>query len=497
MKRTFLEFVEAKGQGKSSTNDDASIDAESSPITSKITLGDNNDFPPFMVSDDPQSQFYGKNSGLAPLIRAFKKGGNWGWSKDEKTGEDKPVKMGSKKLFLTGGALRDHLFGKKARNVELVTNSSPDEIYHTLVQNGFQYVGEENANHAPQAKQTFSVKKKNKAGRPYTFNVKVRNDEYELSVFTKVGKDEEGKTLEPGSHADDASSRDFTINAMYLLLSNDNGPNKELFDFYGGMRHLLDGRISSVGNLQQKLKEDPIRAIRYARMTARYGNPKKIPEDERNILKSSAEFLSKMKPEEVMDEFMKGMNYEDIDPRLYLKIFNHLGLLDNLFPGMQLDTKFPKELRSLGDRHAPIAWMLRLHSPEDVESHLSTIWRPTDLRKIMFFIKSLQKLDNNMDEDSLEDLVQSYLQSGLSSRKLKMWACRIGGKTEELVDSFLQHVSSPRIRVYSGGSTEPTDPFSDLANPFDGSINTEAADSRKRHMEWENFQRLLRPATIK
>jgi poly(A) polymerase len=257
------------------------------------------------------------------LIRAFKKGGNWGWSRDDKTGEDKPVKMGSKKLFLTGGALRDHLMGKKARNMELVTNSSPDEIYHTLVQNGFQYVGEEGSvNQAPQSKKTFWIKKKDKRGRPYTFGIKIKDNEFELSVFTKVLSNEEGKLLEPGSHADDASSRDFTINAMYLLLSNDNGPNKELFDFYGGMRHLLDGRISSVGNLEQRLKEDPIRALRYARMLSRYGDPKKVSEEEKTALRNASELLANANPEEVMDEFMKGLNYDDIDPRRYLKIYH-------------------------------------------------------------------------------------------------------------------------------------------------------------------------------
>jgi tRNA nucleotidyltransferase/poly(A) polymerase len=393
-----------------------------------------------------------------------------------------------------GKTSRDHLIGKKARNIELVTNSSPDEVYHILIQNHFQFVGDENAvSQAPQAKQIFWVEKKDKRGRPYTFGVKVKNEKFELSVFMKAQKGPEGQDMEPGTHADDASGRDFTINAMYLLLSNDNGPNKELFDFYGGMRHLLDGRVSSVGNLQQKIKEDPIRALRYARMIARYGDTKKIPEDERNILKASAEFLAKMKPEDVQDEFMKGMNYEDIDPRRYLKIFNHLGLLDNLFPGMQLDTKFPPELRELGDKHAPIAWMLRSYSPEDVEARLSSVWRPNELKKITFFIKSLQKLDHNMDEDALEDLVKSYLQSGVSSRKLKMWASRLGGKPEELVDAFLQHVQSPRVRVFVGGADNPTDSFSDLMDPFDGQLNSEAADTRKRQMELENFRKLLNP----
>lgn len=496
MRRTFLEFVQNKvGSSTHGTGtDDTSIDADSAPVSSKITLGDGNEFPPFVVSDDPNSQFYGKNAGVAALIRAFKKGGNWGWSKDEKSGEDKPVKMGGKKLFLTGGALRDHLFGKKARNMELVTNASPDEIYHILVQNGFQFIGDEGAvNQAPQSKLCFWVKRQDKRGRPYSFGIKIKHDEMELSVFTKTMKGENGKILEPGSHTDDASSRDFTINAMYLLLSQDNGPNKELFDFYGGMRHLLDGRIAPVGNFQQKLKEDPIRALRYARMLARYGNVKKIPEEERSALRASAEYLGRMKPEDLMDEFMKGMNYEDIDPRMYLKIYNHLGLLGGLFPGMNLDTNFPKELRELGDKYAPIAWMLRIHSPEDIQSRLSSIWRPSELKKILFFIKSLQKLDNNMDEESLEDLVQSYLQSGLSSRKLKLWASRLGGKPEALVDAFLQHAHAPRVKIYSGGEEQPTDAFADLVDPFNGQMNNEAADQRKRRMEWENFRRLLKP----
>ena len=494
MRNTFLEFVQNKvGKNSSDKGADESVDAESAPVSSRITLGSGNEFPPFVVSDDPNSQFYGKNAGIAVLIRAFKKGGNWGWSRDEKSGEDKPVKTGAKKLFLTGGALRDHLVGKKARNMELVTNASPDEVYHILVQNGFRFIGEEGAvNQAPQCKLCFWVKQKDKRGRPYSFGIKVKHDEMELSVFAKTAKGEDGKILEPGSHSDDASSRDFTINAMYLLLSNDNGPNKELYDFYGGMRHLLDGRIAPVGNFQAKLKEDPIRALRYARMLARYGNPRKIPEEERAALRSTAEMIMKMNPEDIMGEFMKGMNYDDIDPRMYLKIYNHLGLLGGLFPGMQLDTQFPKELRELGDKYAPIAWMLRIHSPEDIQAKLATLWKPSELKKIIFFIKSLQKLDNNMGEDALEDLVQSYLQSGLSSRKLKFWASRLGGKPEELVDAFLQHAHTPRIKMFVGGEEQPTDDFTDLIDPFTGQMDNEAAERRKKRMEWNNFRKLLR-----
>lgn len=494
-RRTFLEFVQNKvgGGGMPMAPDQGGGDP---PVTSKINLGDGNNFPPLMVSDDPNSQFYGKNKNLAVLIRAFKKGGNWGWSKDEKSGEDKPVKMGSKKLFLTGGALRDHLAGKKPRNMELTTNASADEIYHILSQNKFTYVGgQDDLQNLPgDTKQVFWTKKQDKKGRPYVFGVKVRGDEFEISVFTKQIKTPDGTVLEPGTQTDDAASRDFTINAMSLLLTNDNGPNKDLYDFYGGMHHLLGGRIAAVGNLEQKLREDPKRALRYARMLARYGDPKKIPDEEKMAIRNAAEMVGKLDPSDIMDEFMKGLNHEDQDARQYLRIYKHLGLLNGVFPGMQLDTHLPKELREIGDKYAPIAWMMRHYPPEQLDQVLSQHhWKPDDTKKITFLVKALQKLDDNMDEQALEDLVQSYLQSGLSARKLKIWATRLGGKNERLIDAFLAHVQAPRVRPLADtpDGTQPTDQFTDLQDPFSGDVNMEQAENRKRRLEHENFKKLL------
>ena len=102
-------------------------------VGSKISLGDGNKFPPFEISDDPKSENYGKNKNLAPVVRAFKQGANWGWSRDDSTGNDKPVKINSKKIYLTGGTVRDHLLGKKPRDYELATNASLDEVYHILI----------------------------------------------------------------------------------------------------------------------------------------------------------------------------------------------------------------------------------------------------------------------------------------------------------------------------------------------------------------------------
>ena len=119
---------------------ESKADNETNAVGTKVSLGDGNKFEPFEISDDPKSELYGKNKNLAPIVRAFKQGANWGWSRDENTGKDKPVKITSKKLFLAGGSVRDHLLGKKPRDIELATSASPDEVYRLLKQNGFTYV---------------------------------------------------------------------------------------------------------------------------------------------------------------------------------------------------------------------------------------------------------------------------------------------------------------------------------------------------------------------
>jgi tRNA nucleotidyltransferase/poly(A) polymerase len=490
MRRTFLEFVQEK---KKAEGDET--------VTSRVSLGDGNDFEPFVVSDDPNSEFYGKNKNLAPIVRAFKKGANWGWSRDEKSGQDKPVKVGGKKLFLTGGALRDHLAGKKPRNMELATNCSPDEVYHILTQNKFDFIGDETegdvAGSVPGdmnggGKETFWVKKKDKKGRPYVFGIKVKNDEFELAVFTKTSKGADGQTLEPGTHADDASGRDFTINSMYLTLAQDNGPNKEMFDFFGGSHHLKSGKIAAVGNLEQKLKEDPMRALRYVRMMSRYGNPKSVTDEDKNTVRNSAEYLKKLNPRDMMAEFQKGLNYEDGDSRQYIKQYADMGLLGALFPGMNLDTKLPKQLREMGDKHAPLAWMLRNHDPKELEATMKADWKPEDVKKVSFLIKSL-KMNPDMDENGLEDLIKSYMQSGISGRKLKMWITKLGGKQDGLADAFLQHAQSPRIKTHMGAGLEESiaPQFADLVD-FSGNLQLDAAERRKKRLELENFRSILK-----
>lgn len=476
------------------TNQDKSGDSPA--LGAKISLGDGNDFEPFQISDDPKGEHYGKNKNLAPIVRAFKGGGNWGWSKDDSSGDDKPVKIGSKRLYLTGGAVRDHLLKRKARNIELATNASPDEVYHLLKQNGFEFVNDDgtpkgssktNPNRKEGSKQYFWVERSNKNGRPFVFGIRVNEDQYTLEVFTKTPRGVD-KDMEPGNQGDDANSRDFTINGMYILLSNDNGPNKELNDYHGGIHHLKSGRIAAIGDLGNKLKEDPKRLLRYVRMMHGYGDAKKIPSEEKDIISKMAGGLGKLDRKTIMGEFRKGMDKDDSDSREYLKLFRDLGLLGGLFPGKNIDSDLPKELSEIGDKDMPIAWMLRNNSPETLDD---VGFDDNEKKKILFLIKSLG-MNETLDGDKLSDLTTGYMSSGISGRKLREFATKLGGLNPSVVDAFLSYAKSPRVKhriTGDDGQEKIADGFMDLVDPFTGQEDSHGIAERKKHLELDNFKK--------
>jgi hypothetical protein len=465
-------------------------------VGTKVSLGDGNQYKPFEISDDTKSEHYGKNKNLAPIVRAFKSGANWGWSRDDNTGSDKPVKISGKKLFLAGGAVRDHLAGKKPRNIELATNASPDEVYHILKQNGFSYLGKqdesslakESPNQKPGSKQSFFVSKTNKKGRPFVFGIQVNEDTYTLEVFMKTprGVDQDP---ESGTQIEDASGRDFTINGMYIALTNDNGPNKDLHDFFGGAHHLSSGRINAIGDLQTKLSEDPSRILRYVRMMTGYGDPKKMSPEDTEVIRNLSSKLGQLDRKLIMDEFRKGMSKDDTDSRTYLKCCNDLGVLDQVFPGKILDTKFPTALSEIGDKHMPLAFMLRFNDPSSLSN---TGLDANDLQKVAFLIKSMG-LSDAIDPSNLSDLTNSYLTSGIPSRKLRDFATKIGGLDGGLIDAFLGHAKMPRVKIFiqKDGNDQVADDFQDLIDPFSGQVNQDMADERRKQLELDSFKNQL------
>lgn len=498
-------------------------------LHSNITLGQDNDYPPFVVSDRKGNREHGgKNANLAPIIRAFKDGASWGATKEKDSGELKDVKISGKKLYLVGGSVRDIIMGRTPNDLDLTTDATPEEIEKILGQNGFvkrdKEEFEDGEEHQERRRKetgydgpspqdahdkSFFHLGTDEHGEPFVYGVVVNGEMFELATFRKDHKGGDNTKLNKvahGTHADDASRRDFTMNQMYIQLDNPDGENKKLIDHHGGIHDLKAGRIKFVGDANERLEEDPVRALRGARFAHRYGQgDKAISGDERKAIKDfMPKLLDRMKlpsddpkklaPERIHKEIMKTLKYNDVDPSKYLKTCRELGLCDAMFPGLDINDEFPE---GMGSFHGSPPHVLAhiLSGNQDMKGLLKALnnlkYSNEDSSKISHLIKMLRFNPSMVDADGLEGLMKSHLGSGLSDRTVSDWMTKVGGRKPHEAEALFKHFGSPRVKVaYSGGSG----PFDDLINPITMRPHPTTAHMigrRKRDMEHQNFHKLL------
>ncbi len=110
-----------------------------------------------------------------------------------------------------------------------------------------------------------------------------------------------------GRHADveftddfeaDAARRDFTINALSV------DPEGRLYDYFGGRKDLLRGRIRFVGEARRRIREDYLRILRFFRFFARYGRPPADPEALEACAAEAAN-IDRLSGERIRQEFLR------------------------------------------------------------------------------------------------------------------------------------------------------------------------------------------------
>ena len=263
---------------------------------------------------------------------------------------------------------------------------------------------------------------------------------------------------------------------------------------YLASRFIKAGKVNPIGGMES-MKDRPDKMMRYMRFMHGYGGGRK------NMSKENVEFMTKYAPDTMkkgmkkcrkymMDEFKKAMDKDDSDGCKFLELLKDLGVVDTMFPGIN-DTNFPKELKDLSDKkYAPLAWMLRMNDPKSLKD---LEFDPEDGKKIGFLIKSLHMKDD-MDGDTLVDLIKDFSASGVSGRKLKEWGGKIGKLDNDVIDAFLAHAKSPRVKLFimdEDGKEKVNDIFSDLVDPFTGEQDDNGIHERKKTMELNNFKKCL------
>ena len=121
----------------------------------------------------------------------------------------------------------------------------------------------------------------------------------------------------------DASRRDFTINALSCRR------DRMIYDPFGGMADLAEGRIDFVGDPKRRIDEDVLRLLRFFRFFAHFGRP---PADiaALNACRASAHRLKELSGERIAAELLKLLSAADPLPALVLMQGN--GVLAELLP---------------------------------------------------------------------------------------------------------------------------------------------------------------------
>ncbi len=129
------------------------------------------------------------------------------------------------------------------------------------------------------------------------------------------------------SYQEDSDRRDFTINALYY-----NPHTKYLYDFHQGLQHIQAKQLYFIGNIQDRIKEDYLRILRYFRFHAKICTTK----IDTNILKIFKEFKTKLQSlskERIVSEFLKIIFEKNLINTLISltssKIFNDFLYLSN------------------------------------------------------------------------------------------------------------------------------------------------------------------------
>lgn len=181
--------------------------------------------------------------------------------------------------WCVGGAVRDALLGHAHLDWDLATSATPPEVMRTFKRTvpvgiAFGTVGVLDAN-----------------GRLHeitTFRHDVKTDGRHAEV-------QFGASLE-----EDLARRDFTINAIAY-----NPQTGELLDPFGGRKDLRARLVRCVGDAEQRMKEDRLRALRALRFAARFDFT--IDPATWKAICNSAPHLTRLSAERVKQEIEKTM----------------------------------------------------------------------------------------------------------------------------------------------------------------------------------------------
>lgn len=158
------------------------------------------------------------------------------------------VKAGGHAIRAVGGCVRNTLLGRPADDIDFATTALPEEVMRLAAAAGYQAIPTGIAHG--------------------TVTVVVGQSPFEVTTLRRdVSTDGRRATVAfTDDWAEDASRRDFTLNALYC------DADGTLHDPLGGLGDLLARRIRFIGTPADRIREDYLRILRFFRFHAEYAS---------------------------------------------------------------------------------------------------------------------------------------------------------------------------------------------------------------------------------
>lgn len=205
---------------------------------------------------------------------------------------------------IVGGAVRDILLGDQPRDIDLITDASPDEVIYTLSEHDIKA-------------DVWGIKHG-------TVKAVIKKIKYEItSLDFEINKRPEGgiNIKSGGTWQEDAKRRDFTVNSMSMDL------NGQVYDYMNGIEDLKNQIVKPNPGFEQKIIKDPVVILRFFKMLAKLPNPKCSKETLR-IVKRHEDLLNELQSKRIRKEL--GNIRKSINAKKTIAIMKKLGIFSIL-----------------------------------------------------------------------------------------------------------------------------------------------------------------------
>lgn len=206
-------------------------------------------------------------------------------------------------LYLVGGSIRDIILGKKIEDYDFATNAKPDQLKKIF----------------PKA-----ILFGEKFG---TIMLIIRKSRVEITTLRKESNYTDHRHPQKvefiSDIKEDLKRRDFTINSIAYDMKSDN-----IIDLFGGINDLNSKIIRSVGNPDDRFREDALRLMRGVRFAFKLGF--EIEDSTYKSIVKNSKLINEISSERIRDEFMKIVNE---DKSSYgIELLRKTEILSNIIP---------------------------------------------------------------------------------------------------------------------------------------------------------------------